>query len=330
MKKTSTTKQKTLTEGNEKIKEKITATHNSKLKNYKQSIETAFHLLDLAIHFSAKNYTEDFNKNSITSTKKAEKENIPSCSIYTEENSITIKGDITKSLYEKVSKYLAEDNIKLIIINSNGGDIDAGISIGHLIYKYNLDIEVFDRFISSCANYLFTAAVNKTIRDGAAVIWHGNTQQKDFREFDLCGRTVSSLNGFPMDDEEIAEQNTPEMQQEWEARRQREYDFYQLIGVNDYIARVGQEPKNYGNFTMPVKHMLKFGVANVQAPKDYGEVGYCNNFNKLNSALALSCISVSEEHFNYENDRQKFGERCSHDGTLTINTSTNDLPIRSR
>lgn len=281
-------------------------------------------------YVSMEEFIEKFGEDGIALIKKAEKEYIPSYSIDREGNAITIKGDITKSLYEKVSKYLAEGNIKRIIINSNGGDIDAGISIGHLIYKYNLDIEVFDRCISSCANYLFTAAVNKTIRDGAAVIWHGNTQQKDFREFDLCGRTVSSLNGFPMDDEEIAEQNTPEMQQEWEARRQREYDFYQLIGVNDYIARVGQEPKNYGNFTMPVKHMLKFGVANVQAPKDYGEVGYCNNFNKLNSALALSCISVSEEHFNYENDRQKFGERCSHDGTLTINTSTNDLPIRSR
>ena len=272
-------------------------------------------------YLSMEEFIEKFGREGISLIRKAEQEFIPSYSINIKGDALRINGDITESMYEVVSRYLEGNDVTRILVTSHGGDIDAGINIGRLIYTYKLDIEVIDYCISSCANYLFTAAVNKTIHDGAAVIWHGNTQQKDFREFDLCGRTVSSFDGFPMDDEEIVEMSTPETQQEWAVRQQSEYDFYQLIGVNDYIARVGQEPYYHGNFTMPVKYMLAFGVTNVKAPENYGSGQYCETFNTLNPNLKISCISVTVEHFKYESDRQKFGERCNHDGTLQIDLS---------
>lgn len=279
---------------------------------------------------SIEEFIQKFGQEGIALIRKAEQEFTPSYSINIEGDVLRINGDITKSMYKDVSRYLQGNDVTSILITSNGGDIDAGISIGRLIYTYKLDIEVLDYCISSCANYLFTAAVNKTIQDGAAVIWHGNTQQKNFREFDLCGRTVSSFDGFPMDNEEIKEMSTPEIQREWAVRQQSEYEFYELIGVNDYIARVGQEPKYYGNFTLSVEHMLTFGVTNVQAPKNYGSNEYCEIFNKSHPNLRVSCISVTEVHLKYESDRKRFGERCSHDGTLTISLNENDLPIRSR
>lgn len=278
-------------------------------------------------YVSYKEFIEKFGEEGFNLIRQAERNHTQNHSIKPEENSLIVTGDITQSMYKDILNHVIKSDIKRIIITSPGGDIDAGISIGYLIYKQKLDIEIIDYCISSCANYLFTAAINKTIRDGAAVIWHGNTQQKDFREFDLCGRTVSSLDGLPIDDEEIAELSSPEGQHEWRTRQKREHDFYELIGVNDYIARVGQEPKNYGDFTMPVKYMQQFGVTNIYAPKNYAEVDYCESFNKLNPGIALSCISVSETHFEYENDRKMFGERCAHDGTLIINKNSDDLPI---
>ena len=272
-------------------------------------------------HISVAEFIERYGQEGIELLRNAEQDYTPSYSLNREGDTLRIDGDITHSMHEEIARYLSEQAVKRIIISSPGGDIDAGINIGFLIHQYNIDIEIVDTCNSSCANYLFTAAANKTIHDGATVIWHGNSQQKDFREFDLCGRTVSSFDGLPMDDDEVAELNTPALIQEWEVRRQREQDFYQLIGVSDYIARVGQEPEYYGNFTMSVKDMLQFGVTNVQAAKNYGEVEYCDNINKTNSGALLSCIAVTPEHFKYEQYRKQFGEVCADDGTLIINNT---------
>jgi hypothetical protein len=280
-------------------------------------------LLGVPEYISVEEFIAKFGDEGIALIKKAEQEYIPSYSINIDGDTLIINGDIMHSMYEDISRYLTENNVKRVFITSNGGDIDAGISIGRLIHQFNLELEVIGYCISSCANYLFTAAANKIIQEGAAVIWHGNSQQKDFREFDQCGRTISSFDGLPMDDEEIAELKTPESQKEWESIRRREHDFYQLIGVNDYITRVGQEPEYYGNFTISVEHMRSFGVTNVQASPNYASDEYCEIFNNSHPDLKLNCISVTEVHLKYESDRKNFGERCDLEGKLIIDLGSN-------
>ncbi|MCH8537198.1 MAG: hypothetical protein LAT66_05425, partial [Alkalimonas sp.] len=197
--------------------------------------------------------------------------------------------------------------------------IDAGIKIGHLIHEHAIDIEVVDYCISCCANYLFTAAVHKTIHDGAMVVWHGNSQQKDFREFDQCNRTTSSFDGMPMDQDEIDALSSPEAQLEWQDRREREQAFFQRIGVNEFIARVGQEPVFVGDFTMTVADMHKFGVTNVSAPSAYASAEHCQTMQTTKPSLA--CIAVTAAHFDYEQARRRYGEVCAEDGTLLINST---------
>ncbi|QYG07801.1 hypothetical protein [Janthinobacterium sp. PAMC25594] len=50
---------------------------------------------------------------------------------------------------------------KVIKVQSGGGETDEAMHLGRLIHDRNLDIEVNEICASSCANYLFPAAVKK-------------------------------------------------------------------------------------------------------------------------------------------------------------------------
>lgn len=269
-------------------------------------------------HIPVNQFIENFGEEGVELLRKAEQDYMPSYSIEHIDDALRIKGDITFSMYEEISSYLEESPIKRFVITSPGGDIDAGIKIGRLMHKNSIDLEIIGHCISSCANYLFTAAANKKIHDGAVVVWHGNSEQKDWREFDFCGRTVSSFDGMPMTEEEIYELKTLSAQKEWKDRRINEKDFFQHIGIDGYIARVGQEPVFLGNFTMSVMDMYKFGVKNISAPSGYASADYCQQ--AIKSFPSLICMSVTEEHLKYEKARRDLGEICSEDGMLVINS----------
>jgi hypothetical protein len=63
---------------------------------------------------------------------------------------------------------------KKIIVKSGGGDILTALAIGTYIFEHQLSIEVDELCGSSCANYWFTAASTKIVRQGALVGFHGD------------------------------------------------------------------------------------------------------------------------------------------------------------
>ena len=77
-------------------------------------------------------------------------------------DTLSFKGGINEDELEKFNQNF-NSNIKKIIVDSGGGLADAGLSIGEIIAKSNVDIEVQGVCMSSCANYLFTAGKNKII-----------------------------------------------------------------------------------------------------------------------------------------------------------------------
>jgi len=277
-----------------------------------------FCLQETTHYISTSEFIEKFGQEGIDLLRKAEEDYTPSYSIKYFDDSLRIEGDITLEMYEEIKETLEIKTVNRFLISSPGGDIDASLKIGYLIYSKNIAVEIIDYCVSSCANYLFTAAKQKKIHDGAIVVWHGNSEQKDWREFDLCGRTVSSFDGMPMSEDEIKELSQLSEKKEWKKRRKKESDFYKTIKVNDYIARVGQEPIFLGNFTMSISDMSKFGLKNIYAPVDYASENYCKDARK--SFPSLICMSVTEHHLNYEKSRKLYGESCSEDGRLFINS----------
>ncbi len=71
----------------------------------------------------------------------------------------------------------AETEIDTLIINSGGGVTTSARRIGRWVHEHGVTVIVEELCFSSCANYIFTAAPKKIIRDGAYVGWHGSEQQ---------------------------------------------------------------------------------------------------------------------------------------------------------
>ena len=94
----------------------------------------------------------------------------------------TFVGEMTlENAEEFVRQAEARDAaVTKLVINSGGGDVDAGRVLGRWVFRNQIDVVVEELCFSSCANYVFPAAPRKTIRAHAIVGWHGSDQQDRF------------------------------------------------------------------------------------------------------------------------------------------------------
>jgi hypothetical protein len=231
---------------------------------------------------------------------------------------VQFSGAITPQAAESLARALDGGDVKEIHVQSDGGDVEAGQRMGRLIRDHGLVVVVTGACISSCANYLFTAGTRRIIGPEGFVVWHGSTFQKDGREFRQCRRLRSSFDGSVMTAEEIAELNDDP--DGVTRRQQADLAFFASVGVDEYITRAGQEPRFFGNFTLKVRDMARFGLSDVEAPDDYGTEAFCRRVNARRPGLRLRCIAVTDRMLAYERARRAFGEVCQPDGTLRIRT----------
>ena len=95
-------------------------------------------------------------------------------SLYAEDIAARYFSSISKEQNRLFFKRIKNKNVTRLLISSDGGEVDAAIKLALWVFENQIDIEVRDYCLSSCANYVFTAAKNKTIHPGAVVAWHGN------------------------------------------------------------------------------------------------------------------------------------------------------------
>ena len=67
-------------------------------------------------------------------------------------------------------------DLTTIVVTSYGGEVLQWLKLADWVQQRGLDLVVQDFCLSSCANYLFTAARHKIIRPGSIVAWHGDAQ----------------------------------------------------------------------------------------------------------------------------------------------------------
>lgn len=109
-------------------------------------------------------------------------------------NTLTYIGGINDTGLNALSaavRNLRRGQVTRMVVNSGGGDTNAGIYIGSIIadLKPHLTIEV--GCFSSCANFIAPAAASITIRENAFLGWHGND-----RGFEI----VAAQNGMSLRD----------------------------------------------------------------------------------------------------------------------------------
>lgn len=88
---------------------------------------------------------------------------------------------------------LAKPPITDIQISSHGGDIDAAMDLGLIIFKHKLNVYVPHICISSCANYIFSAAQNKRLGQHAILAFHGGANQTSLKKSHLNQTYLETL-----------------------------------------------------------------------------------------------------------------------------------------
>ncbi len=152
---------------------------------------------------------------------------------------------------------LIDDGITTIIVTSGGGDTLAALPIAETIQRRQLDIIVEGICASSCADYFFIAAHEKTVLPGSLVMWHGgliSTLRHESREMRDYMRRAG------MEPEQIEGQL-----QTWREGAAREGALYQKAGVDmallDY-STVATE-RTYDFWAPPPDTLKRLGVGNI-------------------------------------------------------------------
>jgi hypothetical protein len=179
-----------------------------------------------------------------------------------ESGRITYIGSITTAANARVMEIFDEASEKpqTVLISSGGGSTEAGMDLAEWILDHNLDVEVGDDCLSSCANYVFLAGNVKKLGRRSVLLWHGSMWQESW--------------------DRLADPASPEFRPSILAGRERETRFFDRIGVDNLITVYGQQRvgfyqywryflRLFGDekligFDYDLRDMGRFGVSNIE------------------------------------------------------------------
>jgi hypothetical protein len=195
-------------------------------------------------------------------------------------NNILYDGEISSEVNNSLFRLFDRAEIKpsKIIINSEGGDVYAGMDLGMWIRKQNLFLVVDRGCASSCANYVFTAARKKALKKYSVLIWHGNSFQE-------------SIDELVNEDLDYAV--------EW---RVREEAFFREIGVDYNVCIAGFKQISFwdelkafftqrpiAGFDYSLEDMQRFGIENISLlDGEWNWRQYANQYNVIRATYTAS------------------------------------------
>jgi len=161
---------------------------------------------------------------------------------------------------------VAGQPVRLLLIDSAGGDVAAAIDLADWVHARQLDIAVTGVCLSSCANYVFPAARQKEIRPGAVVAWHGN-----YHHLADTGLWRDDVVLRMQRDGEDRETATRYVQSQVVRLVALERDFFARIGVDEQVCWIGKQPPyNVADYYfLSAADMARFGISRVQVPAGY-------------------------------------------------------------
>ncbi|MCF7518106.1 MULTISPECIES: hypothetical protein [unclassified Pseudoalteromonas] len=135
---------------------------------------------------------------------------------------IYFQGETSKQNVEKFEQLLvtSSQQINTLIINSQGGDVMAGLHFGGLVHEYQLNVVVREFCASSCANYVLTASPHVFVEEQAVIGWRGGSLQPLYVPMDQPPEVASY----------IAKWQTAERQ------------FFDIINVEQAVTIIGVMP----------------------------------------------------------------------------------------
>jgi len=190
-------------------------------------------------------------------------------------DTISYEGTLAGGGFERLARrYEASDEpIRWLRISSAGGEVNAAMDFGEWIFARRLNVRVYDRCLSSCANYVFTAGIVKVIEAGAIVAWHGSAIQSE-EESRAAINEIIERDILPATSPEthsaVREKLMRETFDYLRRARDRQREFFAHIEVDEQITQIGNGRADVRDFWfLSVDTMAAFGVDHVVAPSDY-------------------------------------------------------------
>ncbi|MBE0352567.1 MULTISPECIES: hypothetical protein [Pseudoalteromonas] len=92
---------------------------------------------------------------------------------------VLYQGETSRQNVEMFESVLvnSKNKIDTLVINSEGGDVMAGLHLGGLVHEYQLKVIVRELCASSCANYVITASPDVRVEEQGIIGWHGGALQ---------------------------------------------------------------------------------------------------------------------------------------------------------
>lgn len=161
----------------------------------------------------------------------------------------------------------ADPPVDTLVIASGGGETGLGREVGEWVYENQITVVVEGICFSSCANYIFTAAPTKIIRESAVVGWHGSEQQD--RYVSINGECVSDIRSDEANSDSTA--NSELAVRQLSRSVEEEIEFLDKIGVSVDALLYGHMPERCEHYiaagvagwTFNIDDMAVFGIVNV-------------------------------------------------------------------
>ncbi|MGL4207047.1 MAG: hypothetical protein ACRCRW_13130 [Aeromonadaceae bacterium] len=171
----------------------------------------------------------------------------------------TLVGPIDWSKVHRLRDLVQGKKIKVLEVDSRGGDNEAAMALGYWLHDEKINLEVSRLCLGSCANYLFPAANKKLIAPGAIVAWQGNLH------YQLLQQEQPEL---------FAQHAAPLGNSELIRLRQQssvEQIFFKRIGVDERVCWIGKLPPYNapGAFVLPPEDLRRFHIKEVRTEIDY-------------------------------------------------------------
>lgn len=190
-------------------------------------------------------------------------------------NAVIYRGELTDRGLLALKELAAGRSIDTLIVDSAGGEIVAGMDFGDFVLERQLNVTVEGVCLSSCANYVFPAGRRKAILPGSVVAWHGSAKQPGLLDelHAITERAVKARRLPPgREAEEIVRVRQVNVDYLTGAIVRQEA-FFDRIGVDEYITRIGNEIYGVAGFYyLSVEDMARFGIREVSAPEDYARM----------------------------------------------------------
>ncbi|MCA1855318.1 hypothetical protein LE190_05185 [Massilia oculi] len=174
-----------------------------------------------------------------------------------------------------------QDKPRILSIRSSGGPTGPGMELGRWVRARGLDVKVMEYCMSSCANYVFTAAPRRVVSNFAVVAYHGGLSSTGFA---LDDGQEAMLQALP------AEQRAPARERllatlldTLKPQAEAERQFFAEIGVQQRITTFGQESRNAQyqrpdsiGWTYSVDDFARLGVGPIRVVNPPWRPGFVN------------------------------------------------------